>query len=80
MDKYAVKTNETLGCALFKYNREALMWQQVSAWYLRFANLYRFVIKPLGLVIGENCFVANLEQIRKVKCSSVYGSFGDKHK
>lgn len=80
MDKYAVKTNETLGCALFKYNREAMMWQQVSAWYIRFANLHRFVIKPLGLVLGENCFVANLDRVCKVQTSSLYGKFGNNDK
>ena len=65
MDKYAVKVHRAMGCALFKYNREAMMWQQVSRWYMRFANLYRFAIKPLGLTLGENCFVANMDIVRK---------------
>lgn len=49
MDKYVVMVHKDMGCALLKYNREGCMFQQVSKWYLYYGNLYRFVLKPMGL-------------------------------
>jgi hypothetical protein len=39
---YKIIHNESMGYALFVYNYEAQMWQQVTKWYRYLGNLKRY--------------------------------------
>lgn len=39
---YKIMHSESQGYALFAYNNEAQMWQQVTKWYRYLGNLKRF--------------------------------------
>lgn len=56
LTRYQVISVKDRGCALFKFNKEAMMWQQVSKWYTRFSNLQRFVLYPLHIVVRTDQF------------------------
>lgn len=48
---YKVCKHEGMGYALFKWNKEGMIWQQVTRWYAKKGNLRRHVLKNYGFHI-----------------------------